>query len=180
MHFLKNGIFLANNSDQTSISKVAYSLFCCVMLHFEVYASWSCLGAFALLEKVKLFLGGKQLLEVQPGAKYILGKKAGNKIRSLHFKNWRKVSMRSKTWMKAFIMRFSPKNLFLGQILKEGGTPTLVVGVKVLNLLIRYNNYANCKTQVGELGEQLNVLRASYRQLAGLPEAPAKVGLLLL
>ena len=64
MHFLKNGIFLANNSDQTSISKVAYSLFCCVMLHFEVYASWSCLGAFALLEKVKLFPGGKQLLEV--------------------------------------------------------------------------------------------------------------------
>ena len=46
--------------------------------------------------------------------------------------------------MKAFIMRFRPKDLFLGQILKEGGTPTLVVGVKVLNLLIRYNK---CKLQ---------------------------------
>jgi len=30
--------------------------------------------------------------------------------------------------------------------------------------------------KVGELGEQLNVLRASYRQLAGLPEAPTKMG----
>ena len=30
--------------------------------------------------------------------------------------------------------------------------------------------------QVGQLGEQLSVLRASYRQLAGLPEAPTKVG----
>ena len=29
--------------------------------------------------------------------------------------------------------------------------------------------------QVGQLGEQLNVLRASYRQLAGIPEAPTKV-----
>ena len=29
--------------------------------------------------------------------------------------------------------------------------------------------------QVGQLGEQLSVLRASYRQLAGLPEAPTKV-----
>ena len=29
--------------------------------------------------------------------------------------------------------------------------------------------------QVGQLGEQLSVLRASYRQLAGLPETPTKV-----
>ena len=32
--------------------------------------------------------------------------------------------------------------------------------------------------QVGQLGEQLSVLRASYRQLAGLPEAPTKVDFL--